>query len=369
MPVYKDTPTKDGREWCFRIKYKDIFGVTKFYKSKRYKLKKEAEHEEALFRISLGKQNTSNISLTFQNIFDEYMLKHIKEIKPQTAVKIKNQFKQLSYIHKTKINDFDLAKYDLVRKEIEKKNFSVGYSNKLLGLLKRLIIYSNKYHNTNDRILKFFESFKSVNEFEKEMKFFTYEEYQQFNSVIDDSEYKVFFSILYFMGLRQGEAQALTWNDINFIRNELSIKKTLTTKIKGEMYTISTPKTKNSRRTLPMPEIVSDGLKTLYNEYKKYKDFSKNWFVFGGSIPFKENNICNHKNAYCKLADVQQIRVHDFRHSCATLLINNGASITLVSKYLGHGKISTTLNIYGHFYESELLNITQKIDKISNLLS
>ena len=118
-----------------------------------------------------------------------------------------------------------------------------------------------------------------------------------------------------------------------------------------------------------MPKVVLDGLKTLYNEYKKYTDFSKDWFVFGGSIPFKENNICNHKNKYCKLADVQQIRVHDFRHSTATLLISNGASITLVSKYLGHSKISTTLNIYGHLYESELVNITQKIDKLPFLLS
>ena len=125
------------------------------------------------------------------------MLKHTKEIKPQTVVKINNQFKQLSFIHDTKINEFDLAKYNLTRREIEKKNFSVGYSNKLLGLIKTLITYSNKYHNTNDRILKFFETFKSINEFEKEMKFFTYEEYQQFNSVIDDPEYQVFFSVLY----------------------------------------------------------------------------------------------------------------------------------------------------------------------------
>ena len=225
MPVYRDTPTKDGREWCFRIKYKNLFGVDKFYKSKRYKLKKEAEDAEFLFKKKKKKNDTSRISITFKNIFDEYMLKHTKEIKPQTVVKINNQFKQLSFIHDTKINEFDLAKYNLIRREIEKKNFSVGYSNKLLGLIKTLITYSNKYHNTNDRILKFFETFKSINEFEKEMKFFTYKEYQQFNSVIDDPEYQVFFSVLYFMGLRQGEAQALTWNDINFTRNELSIKK------------------------------------------------------------------------------------------------------------------------------------------------
>lgn len=369
MPVYRDTPTKDGREWCFRIKYKDIFGVTKFYKSKRYKLRKEAEHEEMLFKLNIEKQKTTGISLTFQNIFDEYMLKHSKEIKPQSIIKINNLFKHIKFIHKTKINDFDLAKYNLTRKEIEKLNFSTDYSNKILYLIKRLIIYSNKYHNTNDRIAKFFEPFVSVNDFKEEMKFFTYEEYQKFTSIIDDPEYKVFFDVLYYMGLRKGEAQAITWNDINFTRNELSIKKTLTTKIKGELYTISTPKTKSSIRTLPMPEIVLNGLKRLYNEYKKYTDFSKNWFVFGGVLPFKESNIFVRKNKYCELANVPKIRIHDFRHSTASLLISNGASITLVSKYLGHSKVSTTLDIYAHFYESELLNITQKINKLPILLS
>ena len=55
------------------------------------------------------------------------------------------------------------------------------------------------------------------------------------------------------------------------------------------------------------------------------------------------------KNDDCKKAGVKQIRIHDFRHSCASLLISKGANITLVSKYLGHAKIDETLNTYSHF--------------------
>ena len=76
------------------------------------------------------------------------------------------------------------------------------------------------------------------------MDFFTYDEYKQFDSVIDNFMHHTFFETLYFLGLRQGEAQALTWNDIDFNKRELNINKTLTTKIKGEKWTISTPKTK-----------------------------------------------------------------------------------------------------------------------------
>ena len=62
------------------------------------------------------------------------------------------------------------------------------------------------------------------------------------------------------------------------------------------------------------------------------------------------------------MADVPQIRVHDFRHSCASLLVNSGANITLVAKYLGHTKIEETLNTYSHMYQNRLENIVQIIE-------
>lgn len=209
------------------------------------------------------------------------------------------------------------------------------------------------YFNTNkDKTIK------------KEMEFYTLEEYKLFRSVIPDLEWRVFFDCLYYLGLRQGELQALTWNDIGFNKKEVSITKTLTTKIKGEKWTISTPKTNNSIRLLPLPKNVLNGLKTLYNEATKYKYFEKDLFVFGMIQPFKETNIQKHKNKYCDLSGLKRIRVHDFRHSCASLLINQGASISLVSKYLGHGSIKITLDTYTHLYKNELETITNQINNL-----
>lgn len=65
-----------------------------------------------------------------------------------------------------------------------------------------------------------------------------------------------------------------------------------------------------------------------------------------------------------KLAGVQQIRIHDFRHSCASLLINNGANVTVVAKYLGHTKIEETLNTYTHLFNSALNEVVALIDKL-----
>ena len=63
-------------------------------------------------------------------------------------------------------------------------------------------------------------------------------------------------------------------------------------------------------------------------------------------------------------ANLKQIRIHDFRHSCASLLINSGVSIALVAKYLGHSNISTTLNTYTHMFKTEMEEITKIIENL-----
>ena len=80
--------------------------------------------------------------------------------------------------------------------------------------------------------------------------------------------------------------------------------------------------------------------------------------------PVCSNTPTNHKNVNCKLENVKQIRLHDFRHSCASLLVNNGANITRVAKYLGHTKIEETLNTYTHLFNSDLNEVIDLINKL-----
>ena len=62
------------------------------------------------------------------------------------------------------------------------------------------------------------------------------------------------------------------------------------------------------------------------------------------------------------MARVKDVRIHDFRHSCASLLIDSGANITLFAKYLGHTKIDETLNTYSHMYQNRLDTIVNIIE-------
>lgn len=87
-----------------------------------------------------------------------------------------------------------------------------------------------------------------------------------------------------------------------------------------------------------MPQVLTNDLKMVKIETEKIPGFNDNYFVIGDAFPVGSNTITSRKNRNCKLAGVPQIRIHDFRHSCASLLVNNGANITMVAKYLGHTK-------------------------------
>ena len=93
--------------------------------------------------------------------------------------------------------------------------------------------------------------------------------------------------------------------------------------------------------------------------------FNDSYFVIGDIAPQISSTITAKKNRNCELAGVKQIRIHDFRHSCASLLIYKGANINTVSKFLGHTKIEETLNTYTHLYKNALTDITSLIDDMN----
>lgn len=84
--------------------------------------------------------------------------------------------------------------------------------------------------------------------------------------------------------------------------------------------------------------------------------------MFGNIDPLSATTLLDKKTKNDFMARVKDVRIHNFRHSCASLLIDSGANITLVAKYLGHTKIDETLNTYSHMYQNRLENIVQIIE-------
>ena len=86
--------------------------------------------------------------------------------------------------------------------------------------------------------------------------------------------------------------------------------------------------------------------------------------MFGDTKPLSPSTIERYKNKYCKIANVKQIRIHDFRHSHATLLIYNNVPIQDISKRLGHANVSTTLDVYTHVIEDKEKRVINTLNKI-----
>ena len=115
----------------------------------------------------------------------------------------------------------------------------------------------------------------------------------------------------------------------------------------------------------PIPEDLYNELISLKAQEKRYnRNFRDTWFVFGGKEPIGTHKMNNWKNSYCKKAGIKQIRLHDFRHSCVSALINGNNPVTTISAFVGHSTPTETLDTYSHMFEESLEGVTNYFDKI-----
>ncbi len=196
-----------------------------------------------------------------------------------------------------------------------------------------------------------------------------------------DLMWRVYFTMAIYTTMREGEMCGLTWNDIDFEKQTIKIYKSLARSKEIGQY-IKDPKTKAGIREIYIPSALVALLKSWKQEqtalcvklgtaWKGHrnglKDDGKTPDCFDDNTVFIQNKAIGqplnlsspgHKfheiidlyNATCENeADkLPHIRLHDLRHTGATLLLGNNTDIETVSKRLGHAKASVTLDIYGH---------------------
>lgn len=253
------------------------------------------------------------------------------------------------------------------KKEINKKNIANSYKNDIYKFLKAILNYGSKWYNFDFRsVYNKIVNFTDLNEMPKKMDFYTYDEFKHFISFETDLKYICLFETLYYCALRNGEMRGITWEDIDFESRQIRINKQVPTRYTSKNWKFTSVKTKSSNRILPLPNILIEHLKMFYNDISKNINFKSTWFVFGeADIPIVADNPSYRQQVICNKANLKKIRVHDFRHSCASLLINSGANVTIVAKYLGHTKLEETLNTYSHMFESvlnQVINVINTLD-------
>lgn len=368
MAIFKSKLiTKDGASWFYKVPYTDKNGVSKFKVSKKFLTKTEAIVAEKDF-ITNNETEEDYSNITFGVLVDKYLEYKKDKVKVSTYKAYEDKLKHLTCLYKIKCSDFNIRNYTAWQKKIKSHSFSVKYNNSLLKLLKAIMNFgTNEYDIDFSSIYRKMEKFYDLNGVKKQMQFYTPEEFKKFLSAEDDIKFRSLWIVLYYCGLRKGEVRGLKWNDINFENNTLSVNRQVTIShgLVETSYLITSPKTQSSIRTIPLCDPVINTLLDYKNYLVDKKIYSSSSFIFGDKdIPLFNSLLFSRKNKIADKSGVKRIRTHDFRHSCASVLINSGANVTIVAEFLGHTKIEETLNTYSHMYQSalkEVINIMNKL--------
>lgn len=369
MAVYKDPrPTKDGRFWYFKVSYKDLNGNYKQYRSKRYETKHDAQDAERVFKVTRS-DNINDSKMTFKTLYDAFFEYKYDKVKMTTVRTYVNKEPYIRVLYNIKMNEFSIKHFEMWRKYLDsQKQLATRTKHDIYKFLKCILNFGAKYFNIN--ITPYYhkmEGFKDPTGIQKEMDYYTYEEFMVFIDQEKDLKWKTLFEVLYYCGLRRGELRGLTWDNINLIRKTLTVnKQVVSVGLKGCKEMLSSPKTQKSNRTIPLPDVLVEDLKSYKETCKSFARFNEKFYVFGDVKPILPDKIRHEKSRVAHNAGLREIRLHDFRHSCASLLINNGANVNAVAHYLGHTKIEETLNTYTHLYESTLTTVTNLINQLPN---
>ena len=353
---------KSSKLWSVRFR-ETIEGKTVFKRLSGYKRKKDAEaaYTDYLKEKDLKKNLPApREKLLFNEIVYRYLLSRKANIKYSSYYTLQKKFeRQITPFFEGKYID-DLTALDLTEWQESLKDLSYGTKSGLRSYMGSIWRFAEKFYDVKNIFIKT-EPFRDL-ETNKEIKYWTLDQFKCFIDGVDKNVYKVFFTFLYLMGCRKGEALALTWSDVDFEKREISISKSITHKTQKGAWEITTPKNRTSTRRITMPA----NLVGILREYRTWQNqnFEDTTFLFCGDRPLPEETITRNFKFYTQKADLPKIRIHDLRHSCASLLISEGATIIAVANRLGHANIEQTLNTYSHMMPKDEENILNALDKL-----
>lgn len=183
--------------------------------------------------------------------------------------------------------------------------------------------------------------------------------------------WRIFLSLSLAAGLRRSETLGLEWSKVNLDNGTIEITQVIVKGRKGAI--IKGPKSKNSKRLISLPSSVVEELREYRHHWNKEKiQMGEYWieqehkwlFCNENGTHFYPTTPTTWWRRFTQRVGVRHIRLHDLRHTSATLLINQGVHAKIISERLGHSDISITMNTYGHALQKADQEAANKLDAI-----
>ncbi|PAY32056.1 integrase [Ligilactobacillus salivarius] len=360
MATFRKYKTKKGMLWRYQILVgtDTVTGKRKYKTKGGFYTKKEAKLAADEIEKKINNTNfLDNENITFGEVYERWIANYKLTVKESSFHIVELQYKSriLPILGNKKINQITTIEcQDLINYWY---SIPLKYYKVLFNSITRIFKYAKQLKIVTDDPTSSVIIPKASRQFdtlEHPRNYYTRDELRKFLEYAEKHEkYKfyVLFRLLAFSGMRKSEALALTWNDINFDKSQITINKTLISTPKVE---VSTPKTKNSNRIVFIDKKTLSILKEWELKQKKdllqkgFNALSPNQLIFsnednGYIIP---TTIINPMNRIIRGSNLPHITVHGLRHTYATLAAQGGMSVKQLQAQLGHSKVEITLDVY-----------------------
>lgn len=374
MPIYKTGKVKDGKQQ-YRVIYcyTDTFGKYKQLSKCVYGVSEAKLTEMELQHKVQEKDLSSNI--TIEQLYQEYYDSVSRELRASTLRKKETTFNNhiLPILKSYRLAKLTVPVLQNWKNEISGKNLSIRMKQNIYKEFSAMLNYAVKTDRLKTNPLSKVGNFKDAYTFdcpEEKIRYYNTEQFKKFISVaenhlnsLNEHGYYIFFMIAFYTGMRKGEINALRWCDIK--DNVIHITRSVNQKLKGKGYEFTPPKNASSVRKLQIPKTLLTALeKHKILQQQNCEGWNDEFLVCGGITCLSDTAISNKNIQYAKDAGLEPIRIHDFRHTHATLLVNSGINIMEISRRLGHADVNITWRVYSHLYPCEEEKAIKVLDNI-----
>ncbi|MGM9571594.1 MAG: tyrosine-type recombinase/integrase [bacterium] len=365
---------KRGKTWTFSMDIgKDEFGRRKKKAVGGFRTKKEAEEAAARMKVELAKGiYIEEKNITFKAFAEEWLKLYSPTVKLTTyRFRIFALNVLFKYFAARKLPDIKKLELQKVINELQAQ-YSKSSLQAILSCLNLIFKKALELEIISTNPMQFVKMQRIVDdEKETEVKYLEKDEAELFLKHCHDSEHYPFFLLLIYTGMRIGEAQALKWDDVNFVNNTISINKTLYVPKKIEDYILQTPKTKRSKRTIAVSEIVLSELKKHKQRQNIKRLQCDNWY--DGNFIFTSPKFSGYPSCYSlynlamknilQAAGInKKLTPHSLRHTHTSLLAQAGVSLEEIMERLGHENDRITRSVYLHITKDMKKESVKKFD-------